>query len=271
MPPEVTRIIPTPDPFDFDLTVGHQTNYRGKTGSDLLAEGAYYRALWIDDAPVGVVARPTHDGAAMEVSLPNGGDLRTLDVAAERIAWLLGFDVSLDGFYEMLATDPVLSGAIGHLRGLRHTRTESVFEALVHAIVGQQVSGVVARVIRDGLVTEYGTEVEVEGHVVHAFPKPATIVEAGVDALRALKLSGRKAEYVTGIAQQALDGGITHEILEKHGRRGSGRDAQRDSGRWPLDVPVGADARPGQSGRAPCRRPRAATHHRRTLPSTAGG
>ena len=217
MPPEVTRVIPTPDPFDFDLTVGHQTNYRGKTGSDLLAEGAYYRALWIDDAPVGVVARPTHDGAALEVSLPNGGDPRMLDVAAERIAWLLGFDVSLDGFYEMLATDPVLSGAIGHLRGLRHTRTESVFEALVHAIVGQQVSGVVARVIRDGLVTEYGTEVEVEGHVVHAFPKPATILEAGVDALRALKLSGRKAEYVTGIAQQALDGGITHEILESMG------------------------------------------------------
>lgn len=210
--PAATKVIPAPQPFDFALTAAHQTNYRGKAGSDLLVDGVYYRALWLDGEPLGVAAHPVADG--IEVSLPDGGPAQALDAAAEWVAWLLGLDVPMDGFYEMLANDPVLSDAVGELRGLRHTRTETVWEALVHAVVGQQVSGVVARVIRDGIVTEYGAEVSVDGHAVHAFPRPQTLLEAGHDALRALKLSARKAEYVLGIAEMALRGGLDHAALE---------------------------------------------------------
>ena len=209
--PAAVKVIPAPQPFDFALTVAHQTNYRGAAGSDLLADGVYYRALWLNGEPLGVAARPVAFG--IEVSLPNGGSPQTLDTAAERVAWLLGLDVPMDGFYELLANDPVLSDAVGGLRGLRHTRTETVWEALVHAVVGQQVSGVVARVIRDGITTAYGTEVNVDGHVVHAFPRPQTLLEAGHDALRSLKLSARKAEYVLGIAEIALRGDLDHETL----------------------------------------------------------
>ena len=210
--PAATKVIPAPQPFDFALTAAHQTNYRGNAGSDLLADGVYYRALWLNGEPVGVAARPISSG--IEVLLPDGGTTQAVDAAAEWVAWLLGLDVPMDGFYEMLANDPVLADAIGGLRGLRHTRTETVWEALVHAVVGQQVSGVVARVIRDGIVTEYGAEVSVDGHVVHAFPRPQTLLEAGHDALRALKLSARKAEYVLGIAEIALRGGLDHAALE---------------------------------------------------------
>ncbi len=210
MPP-LARVIPAPQPFDFALTAAHQTNYRGKAGSDLFVDGVYYRALWLDGGPLGVAARPVDDG--IEVSLPNGGPPQALDAAAEWVAWLLGLDVPMDGFYEMLAKDPVLSDAVGELRGLRHTRTETVWEALVHAVVGQQVSGIVARVIRDGLVTEYGSEVRVNRHVIHAFPRPQTLLEAGHDALRERKLSARKAEYVLGIAEMALRGDLDHETL----------------------------------------------------------
>ena len=210
--PAATKVIPAPQPFDFALTAAHQTNYRGNAGSDLFADGVYYRALWLNGEPVGVAARPVSSG--IEVSLPDGGTTQALDAAALWVAWLLGLDVPMDGFYEMLANDPVLADAIGGLRGLRHTRTETVWEALVHAVVGQQVSGIVARVIRDGIVTEYGAEVSVDGHVVHAFPRPQTLLEAGHDALRALKLSARKAEYVLGIAEIALRGGLDHAALE---------------------------------------------------------
>ncbi|MCY4583031.1 MAG: hypothetical protein OXE50_09600 [Chloroflexi bacterium] len=209
--PASTRLIPAPRPFDFALTAAHQTNYRGKAGSDLFVDGTYYRALWSDDGPLGVAARPVEE--SIEVSLPNGGPPGALDTAAERVAWLLGLDVEVDGFYEMLVDDPVLSDAVGSLRGLRHTRTETVWEALVHAVVGQQVSSVVARVIRDGIVTEYGAEVKVDGRTIHSFPRPQTLLDAGHDALRALKLSARKAEYVLGIAETALRGELDHETL----------------------------------------------------------
>ena len=207
-------LVPAPDPFDFDLTVGHQTYYRGKAGSDLFADGVYYRAMWIGSEAVAMAVRPTADGKAVTVSLPNGGPAGALNTAAVEASRLLGFDVGLGGFYDILADDPVLSGAIGHLRGLRLTRAESVYEAMVQAIAAQQISGAVARVIRDGLVTTYGAAIEVDGHVVHAFPKPETIVEAGVDALRALKLSVRKAEYILGISERAIDGELDYDLLD---------------------------------------------------------
>ncbi len=206
--------VPAPDPFDFDLTVGHQTYYRGRAGSDLFADGVYYRAAWAPSGPLVMAVRPSPDGAAVDVSLPNGGPDGALEAAAAEAARLLGFDVGLGGFYDILADDPVLSGAIGHLRGLRLTRSESVYEAMVQAVAGQQISGAVARVIRDGLVTAYGAALEADGHVVHAFPRPETIAQAGADALRALKLSARKAEYIIGISQRAVDGELDHERLD---------------------------------------------------------
>ena len=130
----VARVVPIAEPFDFALTAGHQTNYRGKAGSDLFADGVYYRALWMDGEPLGVAARPVEGG--IEVSLPNGGPERTLDFAAERVAWLLGIDVSMEGFHEMLADDPVLSDTAGALRAsemdadvlLKATRVNGVFD-----------------------------------------------------------------------------------------------------------------------------------------------
>lgn len=209
--PALAKVIPAPEPFDFALTAAHQTNYRGSAGSDLFVDGAYYRALWIDGEPVAAAARPVPGG--VDVSLPDGGPPGALDAAAERVAWLFGFDAPLDGFYAMLEGDPALADAVGSLRGLRHARTETVWEALVHAVVGQQVSGAVARVIRDGVVTTHGTEVRPDGHSVYAFPRPETLIAAGADALRSLKLSARKAEYVVGVAEAALAGDLDHDVL----------------------------------------------------------
>ena len=203
-----------PDPFDFHLTVGHQTNYRGRASSDLYEGGVYYRATWMDGAPVVIAAAPADGGAAVDVWLPHGGPPDAAERAAREIARILGFDVPLDGFYRMLADDPQLAGAVSTLRGLRLTRSESVYEAIVHAIIGQQISGAVARVVRDGLALTYGAALDAGGHTVYAFPRPETLVEAGADALRELKLSARKAEYIAGVAQRALDGELDHELLD---------------------------------------------------------
>jgi 3-methyladenine DNA glycosylase/8-oxoguanine DNA glycosylase len=62
-------------------------------------------------------------------------------------------------------------------------------------------------------VTTYGAAIEVEGEIVYAFPRPETLIAAGIDELRRLKLSGRKAEYLIGAAERNLDGTIVYENL----------------------------------------------------------
>ncbi|MCH7655729.1 MAG: DNA-3-methyladenine glycosylase 2 family protein [Chloroflexi bacterium] len=209
----LTARIQAPEPFDFDLTVEHQTYYRGRAGADLYADGAYYRALRRPGGGAFAVrAAPAGDGF-LDVRLPAGGSASDLALAVEAVPRLLGFEADLPGFYARLASDPVLASTLGALHGLRPARAETVFEALVMAVAAQQISGAVARVIRDGLMVSYGTRLEADGHELHAFPTPEALVATGVDGLRAHKLSWRKSEYIHGIAVQTLEGAIDDERL----------------------------------------------------------
>ena len=198
--------VAVPQPFDFHLTVGHQTYYRGRAGADLYVGGTYYRALHHDGRVLAAAARPVEDGLALQVRLPNGGSQADLAFATERMVELLGLGADLAGFYRMLADDTVLAQATASLAGLRPSRTESVFEALVMAIVAQQISAVIARMIRESLVTTYGTPVEADGHTLYAFPKPESLLRATVEELRGLKLSGRKIEYIQDCAGRTVEG-----------------------------------------------------------------
>jgi DNA-3-methyladenine glycosylase II len=202
--------LPLPEPFDFHLTVGHQTHFRGRAGSDLYADGTYYRALRRDNDIVVAAASPTGD-AQLEVRLLSAGGERELAFAADSMAHLLAFDIDLTGFYAMMEHDQPLSAAVGGLRGLRPPRAASIFEALVVAIIGQQISANVARVIREGLVEAYGTPVEAEGHTLHAFPTPQSFNNATPDELHAMKLSARKVEYIQDTARRTLEGELERE------------------------------------------------------------
>ena len=200
--------IQAPEPFDFDLTVRDLADYPGRARADLYAGGAYYRALRKPGGDaLAVRVTPTGDGS-LEVALPAGGSASDLALAAEAVPRSLGFEADLVGFYERVAADPVLTGIVGAFWGLRPAATETVLEALVMAIAAQQISGAVARVIRDGLMGSYGTYIEADGHQLYAFPAPQALAAAGVESLRAHKLSGRKAEYIHGIAEQTIAGAI---------------------------------------------------------------
>jgi len=202
--------IPLPEPFDFHLTVGHQTHFQGRSGADLYTEGTYYRALRRGNDIIVAAATPTDD-AQLEVRLLSKGGEPELAFASDAMRHLLALDIDLGGFYTMLEYDEGLSAAVGWLYGLRPARSESIFEALVVAIIGQQISANVAKVIREGLVAGYGTQVQAEGHSLYAFPTPESFNNATPDELRAFKLSARKVEYIQDMARCTLEGELQVE------------------------------------------------------------
>ncbi|MDA1215595.1 MAG: DNA-3-methyladenine glycosylase [Chloroflexi bacterium] len=203
--------IPAPELFDLHLTAGHQTHYRGVAGADVYRDAVYSRALRRGNRVVIATVQSIDgaDPATLEIGVM-GEDVTQDDMAyaTQVMARLLGMDIDLSGFYSLLERDPVLSSAVGSLYGLRPPGSESVFEALVIAIIGQQISSVVARVIREALVGTYGTPVNVDGETLYAFPTPKALLEAGTDGLRAVKLSARKAEYILDVALRVADGSL---------------------------------------------------------------
>jgi len=88
-----------------------------------------------------------------------------------------------------------------------------MFEALVLAIMGQQIATNVARIIRTLFIETYGPSQAFDGRTYYAFPRPETLVAATVEELRGLKLSWRKGEYIRGIADAAVEGALGPEQL----------------------------------------------------------
>ena len=209
------QLHPVP-PFDFDLTAGSHTYFRGTYGADMLEEGVYRRLLNVDGKlllasvqSAGTISQPS---LAVQVQSNHLGEAEAT-AAANVMAWNLGIDSPMEGFYSSVKDDPVLEGITDQLQGLHPTRAVTVFEALVLAILGQQIAAAVARIIRTLLIETYGATLEVDGRTYYSFPTTMSLLDAGVEGLRAMKLSQRKAEYVLGIAREIEEGSLDLEAL----------------------------------------------------------
>ncbi|GBD10797.1 DNA-3-methyladenine glycosylase [bacterium HR23] len=212
------RLAPTP-PFSLALTAGYQTYFQGQVGADRFQNGVYSRLLVRNGRPVLLQVAgssspedPNHPLLRIQVVAPT---LAQEDIAwaVERASWILHTDADLRPLYTRLQEDHTLRPLLPALYGLHPPRMPSVFEGLVFAICGQQVSSVVARRIRTALVERFGEPMDWDGQVWRAFPSPERLWETGVKGLREVGLSQRKAEYILDIARQAVEGSLPLEAL----------------------------------------------------------
>ena len=88
------------------------------------------------------------------------------------------------------AVDPVMAAVIDAYEDPPLRSKRDVFQTLVHAIVGQQISAKAADAVWGRFVAEVG---EVT---------PSCILKKSVESLRGVGLSGRKVEYIQGLAHE---------------------------------------------------------------------
>ena len=206
----VTTVSPVP-PYDFELTAG-QPNYSREQQfkTEEYVDGCYIRLLDLGDTVALAKVRTVGTVDQPELSVELTGDDITdsvVDRAARQITWLLGCDQDLRPFYDAVTGDPVLADVVNDFYGYHNTRSASVYEALVQAVLGQQIATNVSRIIRSLLVENYGVRATILDREWYAFPRAESLAMAEVDNLRQLKLSYRKAEYIQGIARAALESG----------------------------------------------------------------
>lgn len=198
----IIRLTPVP-PYDFELTAAYATYFQGRYAADYFKDGVYRRLL---DAGgrlclVKVCSIGSVDTPRLEVTLKS--DVLSEKVVSEvriQVARLLGTDQELKPFYRMALKGPVLKPLVKELRGLHIPQTLSLWEGLVLAIIGQQVSSHVARIMRNGLVESYGLALKESGATCRMFPGPEVLAEAGLGRLYSIKLSKRKTRYIFDIA-----------------------------------------------------------------------
>ena len=165
-------------------------------------EDCYVRLLDLGDKVTLAKVRSVGAVDAPELSVELTGDDLTdsdADRAAQQITWLLGCDQDLRPFYDSVDADPVLADVVNDFYGYHNTRTASVYEALVQAVMGQQIATNVARIIRSLLVENYGVRATIVDREWYAFPRAESLAVAEVDDLRQLQ-----AELSQGGIHQGL-------------------------------------------------------------------
>jgi len=136
--------------------------------------------------------------------------------AQQLISYIFSLDLPLYDFYNHVKTDPVMTQITQKLCGFKFPITPTVFEALVDAIVEQQISIKIARTIEERLAVKFGETLSINGENYYAFPTPRSMIEAGVDVIRQVGLSQRKADYIFNAAQMIVENKLDLEKMKKN-------------------------------------------------------
>ena len=203
-------------PYDFAITSEYATYNSDRYAADTLESGVFSRGLDIDGSTIAVQVSSigTLDQPRLEIRIVgNYLDASQQTRVVKFATGLVGAHNDLRPFYAAIDdADPVGEFA-SRLRGLGIPQSPSPFEALVLAILGQQISNQVARVLRNLLVETLGETVGIGAANYRTFPTAEAIAAAGPDALRAIKFSARKSEYICDIAAAVASGELDLDSL----------------------------------------------------------
>lgn len=145
-----------------------------------------------------------------QAARPRRAKTSLLDELTRQTRFLWGLDDDAAGYLAAMSADPDLAPLRKRFGGLRILRAPDVYEALLVAVMGQQVSVRAAQSIRYRLMENLGTRIIVsdsreEEHYA-LYPSPQQLIEAGEGGLRAQGVSRQKAATLLGIARRAAEG-----------------------------------------------------------------
>ncbi|MBI4283674.1 MAG: DNA-3-methyladenine glycosylase 2 family protein [Chloroflexi bacterium] len=210
------EISPVP-PYNFELTASYITRFSPENSADKFDGSVYSRLLELGNrlflirvSSSGSVDKPL---LSITVFCDSSIDQETQLSLKQISVRLLGANHNPKPFYELIANDGILKKTVEPLYGLHIPQTASIYEALIQAIVGQQVSSHVAKIIRLELVRRFGRSFESANENFFSFPCAVHLAKAGLDELKAIKLSTRKAEYIKDISEGVVSGEIALESL----------------------------------------------------------
>ncbi|MGE5415124.1 MAG: DNA-3-methyladenine glycosylase family protein, partial [Syntrophomonadaceae bacterium] len=169
----------------------------------------------------------------------SGGALSEAAALARRILEVaLGAAQPVRAFYRQLGDDPVIGPSIRDFPGLRGAGVPSLWEALVTAILAQQVNLRFAYDIRRELSETFGRRARFGGEKYFAFPAPRAFAGETRRSMRRFRLSDSKARAILGLAEAfASRGHVEADIAALDDEAAIERlTSFRGGGRWTAEI-----------------------------------
>ena len=128
-------------------------------------------------------------------------------------------DTDITPFYKLAQKDKLLAPLVKNFYGLRLIGIPDLFEAFAWAITGQQINLTFAYTLKRRLVESFGESLTQDGKKYYIFPAPQVIASLGVNDLKPLQYSEKKAEYLINIAQKISSKEVNKQQLLSMSRK----------------------------------------------------
>lgn len=217
--------IPLPERFNVEWMLNHIRSSSYGVPYRFVGQRVLRRPLWLAGAPVlaefdlsqagtmglrlvslrGHAARPSKKKGAL------------LDELITQARFLWGLNDDAESHHASMASDRDMAPLLERFGALRIVRAPDLYEALLVAVIGQQVSVQAAQSVRRRLMQNMGTRVtgdNAPGQENHyLYPTAQQLIEAGELALREQGLSRQKSTYLLEIANRAAASELDREAF----------------------------------------------------------
>jgi DNA-3-methyladenine glycosylase II len=211
---EVTAI----PPYNFDLSCEIFTG--GDKQIRNAENGRFWQVIRVNEKLVLAIVASTGkvDEPRLTTDLKSDMAINEEDkkAAGEAVAALFSSDLDLKPFYESVKNDEVMSHLIKKLWGLKNPTTQTIFEAMVDAIVEQQISLKVANKLENKIIKRFGDALNLQDDVYFVYPTPRQLARVSIDEFRQCGLSYRKAEYIKEASTLIVEGKLNLENLKNY-------------------------------------------------------
>lgn len=208
-------MLPVLAPFRLDLTASALRRLPTNLVDVITADGRYLHAVPGSHRPAIVHVRQSAP-SALEVAIEGDPlDAEDHQRILSLVARTLGTERDLTSFYRSAAAVPWLGPLALRLRGLKPPRYRTLWEALVNAVVYQQVSLQAASAVVRRMIQAFGTPLESEGARVYLFPDADRVLGASDESLREMGLSAGKLATLRRAADAMDSGTLDSTTIEE--------------------------------------------------------
>jgi DNA-3-methyladenine glycosylase II len=217
--------ISLPERFSVEWMLNHIRTSSYGVPYRFMGDRVLRRPLWLAGAPIVAEFDLSRVGAMglRLVSLrghaarPGKKKKALLHELTNQARFLWGLDDDVEGHHASMASDRDMAPLLERFGALRIVRAPDLYEALVVAVIGQQVSVQAAQSVRRRLLQKMGTRVTVDNgpgqENYYLYPTAQQLIEAGELALREQGLSRQKSTYLLEIANRAATGELDREAF----------------------------------------------------------
>lgn len=214
------ELFPKP-PYDFALALRYLATSPSAVLEDVSEEGVYRRALSIDNINALVTVHSKGTVSAPHLLVSVGADTESgnsappavMNEVVARVRAIFSVDDDSERFELSCSRDPVFAELIRRYTGLRPVLIAEPYEALLWAIIGQQVNVTFARKLKLALTERCGRSLILNGRKYLMLPRPQDVASLGEETLRGMQFSRQKTAYILEASRAVIEGEIDFEAM----------------------------------------------------------